>query len=182
MTTTGCACGESVTLEQVLECRDQRALRQRVALQEHGKPVLSLTLVMPGPVKESTDARFLFWTAINSIDAMLQEKCWPILAREVILMPTGPEALYVVNGNAHDLKCGLTELEDQHALGRLWDIDVIGPDNVAISRSMLGLASRRCLVCGAAAHACARSRAHPLEDLLKVIEEKVDGYRRSVER
>lgn len=179
---TVCPGKDPVTLEQVLESRDQRALRQRAALQEHGKPVLSLTLVMPGPVKESADARFLFWAAVNSIDALLQAKRWPIRAREVILAPTGPEALYVVDGDARDLKRGLAELEDRHALGRLWDMDVICPDAGGISRTLLGCAPRPCLVCGEAAHACARSRAHPLAELLKVIEEKVDGYRRSVGR
>lgn len=171
---------EPVTLAQVLESRDLRALRQRAALQAHGKPVLSLTLVMPGPVKESADARFLFWTAVNAIDALLQTQRWPIRAREVILASTGPEALYAIDGDAQTLKRALAELEDTHALGRLWDMDVICPMVGGVSRTQLGCAPRRCLVCGEAAHACARSRAHPLQELLKVIEEKVDGYRRSV--
>ena len=91
---------------------------------------------------------------------------------------TGPEALYVVEAHARELKQALVALEESHPLGRLWDIDVIDPDAGPVARASLGLPARRCLVCEEPAHACARSRRHPLDEVLQFIEEKVDAYRR----
>jgi holo-ACP synthase len=93
----------------------------------------------------------------------------------VFWLPTGAEALYVVNAKAEVLKAALVELESRHALGRLWDLDVIGSDGL-LSRSQLGIAPRRCLICQQPAHACARSQQHNLAELSAKIEEMVDDF------
>ena len=41
---------------------------------------------------------------------------------------TGPEAVFVVDGDAGEIKRRLCALEDGCAMGRLLDIDVIAPD------------------------------------------------------
>ncbi|MBR4411438.1 MAG: citrate lyase holo-[Firmicutes bacterium] len=41
----------------------------------------------------------------------------------------------------------------------------------SISRSQLGAGPRKCLLCGENAKACARSRAHSMDDLLNKINE-----------
>ena len=56
----------------------------------------------------------------------------------------------------------MIELEDHHPLGRLWDLDVLAPEQGQLSRQDLGFPARQCLVCDEPAHACARSRRHPL--------------------
>ena len=38
-------------------------------------------------------------------------------------------------------------LEKSHALGRIWDIDVIGEEGM-ISRERMGIQGRRCFLCG----------------------------------
>lgn len=170
-----------VLLTQLLDARERRVARQQAALARYGKPVLSLTMVSPGPVKDSASFRFVFAEALVAIDALLVRRSWQVVGREYLSQPTGQEALLVVDCPAHSLKLALASLEDEHPLGRLWDMDVICPEQQrAISRGQLMLAPRKCLVCGEAAHACARSRAHPLDDLLLEIEEKIDAYRHSL--
>ena len=124
--------------------------------------------------------RFVFDQALIAIDDLLAARKWTAQIHSCITPATGPEAILVIDCQAQALKQALSTLEDEHPLGRMWDMDVIGLDTGAISRAHLGLAPRLCLVCGEAAHACARSRAHPLEELVKVIEERVDGYLRSL--
>lgn len=174
-------CPVPVSLLQLLDAREQRVARQKAALARYGKTVLSLTLVSPGPVKDSPSFRFVFAEALVAIDALLVSRSWQAVGREYLSQPTGQEALLVIDCPAQSLKWALAMLEDEHPLGRLWDMDVICPEQQrAVSRSHLLQAPRTCLVCGEAAHACSRSRAHPLEDLLQVIEEKIDAYRRSL--
>lgn len=174
-------CAVHVSLPQLLEAREQRVARQQAALTEYGKTVLSLTLVSPGPVKDSPSYRFVFAEALVAIDALLVDRAWQAVGRQYLSRPTGQEALLVIDCPAQSLKWALALLEDEHPLGRLWDMDVICPQTQrAVSRTHLLLAPRKCLVCGEAAHACARSRAHPLDDLLLEIEEKIDAYRCSL--
>jgi holo-ACP synthase len=100
-----------------------------------------------------------------------------VLSFDEVSALSGPEALYCVQRAPLALKQALIGLETTHPLGRLWDIDVICPENGSITRRALGLAPRRCLICDEAAHVCARSRRHSLEELRRVIEEKVEAYR-----
>lgn len=170
-----------VSLAAVLAAREQRVARQEAALAEFGKTLLSLTLVSPGPIKDSPPLRFVFAEALAAVDALLAARQWRVLARERVVQASGQEAIFVVDCPAQNLKWALAVLEDRHPLGRLWDMDVICPETGrAISRKNLLLAPRKCLVCGEAAHACARSRAHSLEELLLVIEEKINAYRHSL--
>lgn len=174
-------CAVPVSLTQLLEAREQRVARQQAALAQYGKTVLSLTLVSPGPIKDSPSYRFVFAEALVAVDALLVSRGWQVVGREYRAQPTGQEALLVIDCPAQSLKWALALLEDEHLLGRLWDMDVICPElQRAISRTHLLLAPRKCLVCGEAAHACARSRAHPLDDLLLKIEEKIDAHRSSL--
>ncbi len=165
--------GRAVTLEEVLANRDRRVLLQREALGAFQRPVLSVSLVMPGPVKDSPEARLLMDSALGALELLLEQRRWPILSLELRLDPTGPEALLVVDAEALGLKGAVAQLEEEHPLGRLWDLDVICPEGASISRRALGLPPRRCLLCGEAAHACARSRAHPLAELLGAIRQKI---------
>jgi len=175
------AIARSVSLDDVLNAREQRVARQQAALAEFSKAVLSLTLVSPGPIKDSPQLRFVFAEAVAATDTLLADRQWKALAREYVTQASGPEAIVVVDCPAQSLKWALAELEDRHPLGRLWDMDVICPETRrGISRQSLLLAPRKCLVCGEAAHACSRSRAHSLKDLSWVIEEQIDAYRRSL--
>lgn len=167
-----------VSLEEILSARECRVERQQKALTTWNLPLVSLTLVMPGPLKDSGQARFLLDEAIVEINALCARQGWPVRSFEAVRQATGPEALYVVDVDARLLKQALTELENQHELGRLWDMDVICPSEGSISRRSLGLDGRRCLVCDELGHACARSRAHPLPELMDAIRGRIDGYLR----
>jgi holo-ACP synthase len=166
----------AVTLHQVLRNRERRVLLQSAALEAFGRPVISITLVNPGPVKDTPAARQVMDYALRALEALTADRGWSLLKREVRLDPTGPEALLVVNAGARELKQATVRLEEEHPLGRLWDLDVIDPLQGAITRSTLGLPARRCLLCGEDAHVCVRSRAHPLNELQRAIEEIIHAY------
>lgn len=103
-----------------------------------------------------------------------------VLAFEQGYFVTGPQALWAVNGAALEIKRAAMALEDQHGLGRLWDLDVIDVDGRSLSRQQLDAPVRRCLVCDQAAHACARSGRHALHQLQDAIKDMVDAYRHSI--
>ncbi|HXP96815.1 MAG TPA: citrate lyase holo-[acyl-carrier protein] synthase [Telmatospirillum sp.] len=170
--------GEPVTLEQMLAARDRRAERQQAALTRFGLPIVSIGVVMPGPVKNNENARTILAAATETLDDLFVARTWPVRLFDPVFGATGPEALYAIEADALDIKRALVALEDAHPLGRLWDLDVICPKQGILSRRSLGHAPRRCLACDGEAHACARSQQHSLSQLLDVIEKKVEAYRR----
>ena len=165
----------AVNLEEVLTARERRSARQSAALARFDRPVVSMTVVMPGPVKDGALPRRVLAEALEELETVSRARGWRILSREILWLQTGPEALYVVDVDAPILKCATVELEDHHPIGRLWDLDVVVRQG-HLSRQELGLSARRCLLCGRPAHACSRSREHRLEDLLSTIAKIVHDH------
>lgn len=170
------AVGTTVSLEQMLAAREHRAARQAAALARFDRPLVSLTLVMPGPVKDGWLPRRVMWEALRELQALAAARRWTVLFGEVVWQETGPEALFVLDLDALLLKSSTVELEDQHPLGRLWDLDVVAPGAARLSRQELGSPARRCLVCEEPAHACGRSRRHSLGELSNTIRQIVHNY------
>ena len=147
---------EEVTLQAVLAARDARAAAQRRLLAAWGRPLLSVTMNIAGPVKRSALIDFTFRDAVEA----LEERLGPdLLLEERTEAAAGLEALLVCKRDAGALKELAVELETARPAGRLCDLDVIAPDGRKLSRET----PRTCLVCGGPAAPCARSRAHGLE-------------------
>ena len=154
--------GTPVTLEQLLDAREARAARQQELLAKHGGALVCLTVNMPGPVKRCVLSDRLFTLGARAVSQVLDG----VRFSELRQTPAGCEGFWCVSGSPLAVKRALCRLEEDHPLGRLWDIDVLGPDGVPVSRRALGLPPRRCLLCSRPAVLCARSGAHPLSELL----------------
>lgn len=172
----GAVTGTAVSLEEMLTAREERAARQAAALARFKRPLVSVTVVTPGPVKDGWLPRRVLRAAVEALNAMSRDRRWRVLSRLVLLQETGPEALYVMDVDARTLKAAMVELESQCGLGRLWDLDVIAPGHGQVSRQALGLPPRRCLICERSAHDCGRSRRHSLEELSSFIRRAVDAH------
>lgn len=170
--------GDAVTLDDMLAAREQRVARQRQALVSYRQPLISLTLVSPGAVKNGPAWRALMAIARREIRARCQQQEWVIVGESATDDRCGPEWIVAVCAGAKTLKQVMVALEQQHPLGRLWDIDVIDTDGRAISRQALGFAGRQCLICNDLSHACARSRRHALPELLDEIARRIERYER----
>ncbi len=116
-----------VSLEELLAAKERRAARQADMLEHYQQPVISLTLVTPGEIKDSLRYRNTMGVALQMCDQLLWENRWQVLDRQVLWLPTGPEALWCVAHPAAEIKAHCADLEQTHPLGRLWDLDVICP-------------------------------------------------------
>lgn len=158
-----------VSLEEVLLSRDMRQERQQEWMSRYAVTLISLTIVVPGECKDTLLSRRAFNIALQSLASLLAEKGWRTVDKAVFCLPTGPEGLLAVDFSPEEVKRACVELEQQSAVGRLWDIDVIGPEGI-LSRQMFGLAPRSCLVCSRDARLCARERTHSLSELHQAME------------
>lgn len=166
--------GTPVTLEEMLEARSRRAKRQRELLNSGGASLISFSLNIAGEIKQFPLARAAFQEGLTEIKKRLPGG--KLLNSEITQENTGPEAFFLLNTSAREIKEEMAALEESHPLGRIFDIDVLDSGGFSISRSELGLPPRTCLICGGNAKACARSRAHSVELVLWRTTQLLNGY------
>lgn len=169
-----------VTLMEMLEARERRAGRQRELLERFGKPMISFTMNIAGPVKNGPEIARGFDLGKELLHRQLMTRRAGPVYTEEIREKTGNEALYVLDLEPMAAKELTVALEDGATLGRLFDMDVLRPDGSKVDRGELGLEPRRCLICGGPAQVCARSRAHTVAQLqartAELLEEALSEY------
>lgn len=149
----------NVTLADILACKEERRRRQNDLRAETGANIISITINMPGPVKDRPVLRLLRDYAVQAVSAGLD-----VIRESNINADTGPEALIAVAGDAAALKAAAVKVEEDRPFGRLLDIDVFSADGELISRCREGR-QRQCLLCGRPAVECMRERRHTLAEL-----------------
>lgn len=165
-----------VGLAELLAARETRAQRQAALLVRHGTPVMCMTIVMPGPVKDNGWARRALNEGAAEFDHLCARRGWPVLAHERHWLPSGPEAFYAVGTEATAVKAATIKLEEAQPIGRLWDFDVIEPGMTVLSRQALGRPPRLCFVCDKPARECGRAQRHSLDVLLAAVGTIMDGH------
>lgn len=146
-----------ITLDEMLSARERRAEKQRALTERFGHPVVCFTMNIPGEVKYTPLVEFAFLEGVRRIETAMP----PAQHRELIREKTGCEAFFVFDLAAEETKRRMIAIEEEDAVARLFDIDVIGADGEKLSRAR----QRGCLVCGGPVTACARSRAHGLAEV-----------------
>lgn len=149
-------------LHQLLTAREERWLR-RLALCQGGT-VVTLTVNVPGPHKKDRRWQALWRQFCDELDSQLRR--WPVKTSERKISAAGPEAHWVVDADSPAVKNFLMDMEEQHPLGRLVDLDVMDCQGHVLGRAELGRASRPCLCCGFDGRSCAVAGRHSLSDVL----------------
>ena len=178
-----------VTLEHLLQSRDNRARHQKDLLGENpGRSLLCMTVQLPGAEKRNRTSLAIAKAGVEAIREAFQPSY-----EELRDLETGFEAYFLVSLPAPEAKRLACHIEDTHPLGRLMDIDVFTPtvsychserseESVsptaigAISRQDIGLEPRKCLLCGNEVRYCMRAKSHTTSELLARIEEMVNCY------
>lgn len=165
--------GNPITLADVLANRDRRFLTQQRLNEQYRLPLISLTMIVPGNIKNSSGSRLLFSFAKAAIIDISHQHKWKIVDEVFNTSECGSEQIWVVDDNAHIIKQVCVSIEEQHPLGRFWDIDVFTPEMLSLSRTGI---PRKCLLCDSDAHSCTHSRRHPLYQLLEYIQNCVSDF------
>lgn len=171
-----------VTLDELLQSRDNRHQMHLDLLEQYpGRTLVSVTVVMPGPVKNNTISIQLANKAEAFLRRSRQLQIEYMIRRD---LNTGPEIYCISRLPVVETKRICCRIEDGHPLGRLWDFDVVQPNSVPLSRTELGLAPRKCIICGSQdAIDCIRSRRHTkaslyarVEEIFKLYQNTSDDY------
>lgn len=173
-----------VTLNDMLNAREMRACRQKELLEKYGGILISFSMNIAGPKKQSPIIRRGFNEGLRRLKAALKAADIKVSGQEEVDTFTGCEALWVVSGLAtgeSDADLGrktkklCARIEDSDALGRLFDMDVLEKGK-RWTRKELGLPERKCLICGREGKSCASRRLHPIEELKKATDRILRDY------
>ena len=154
--------GSPVTSGELRAARDQRVLKKLELLTPGGEICLvEFSLNIAGTVKTFPFARAAFREEVRELSDRLSR--FSVLKTEVYEKNTGDCAFFLLKSQAIQVKKFLVSVEESHPLGRLFNLDVCGPDGISVKRHDLGLLPRTCLVCGEDAHVCAQKKSHSME-------------------
>lgn len=164
-----------ITLQQLLESRDERQRLQQQYLSENpGMTLLVATIVMPGPEKRNSLSAIVAKAAMQAIH---EEFGSVIRMEDTRDLQTGFEGWFIMDSDSEDAKRRSCSLEDSHPLGRLFDLDVFCSGTAGpISRTSLNLPERRCILCNEPARMCMRSGVHSRESVMDRINKMVTDY------
>ena len=158
--------GYPVSLAAMLDRRETRVRQQEAWRQHYKSALLSFTLNIPGPIKTSSMIHWAFQEGCRIIhENLCALDSLVIVADETLPLATGDEYLCAFHGDPALIKKRMMSIEEHHPLGRLFDIDILLPSGEKLSRPRY----RRCFLCDEQAQACARSRAHTLDELQTAI-------------
>jgi len=163
-----------VTLEKLLSSRDERVSHQKELQRRHPDGTLvSLTVVMPGKVKRNFQSLIVSGAALSALVARFGSD---MLYAETRDLSTGFEAFLLTSLSEEDAKRAVCVIEDEHPLGRLFDMDVIGKDGTPLSREAVGRKPRKCLLCEHDARWCMRNHTHTQQELQAKIDQMIADY------
>ena len=159
-----------VTLNQILNARDERVKKQKSILSRFKNPLISFTMNIAGPIKISPLIVRAFYEGIKLLKENLTQE--NIVYEDICIEITGCEAIFSVNANAPKLKDICLCIEESISIGRLFDMDVIDTGGNKLER----VKSRGCIVCGSPGRVCAAGRLHSVEELQKATREIIENY------
>ncbi len=152
-------------VKDMMAAREARAMRQQTMLMARPLPLVSFTLNIPGPVKNSPLIADAFDFGITLIENRLRQNRIQVVETQLIRAFTGDHLLMSCQADPLALKCLMCQLDEENAFGRLMDIDVLDTQGFKIPREAVGFPPRPCLMCGEPVSVCAPSRIHRAEDL-----------------
>ena len=152
---------QEITLSDILIAREERVSIQNALLSEFGVPVISFTMNIAGPVKRTALSHRAFLWGMEQLRLGFVQNRLTVPKEFSRSLPTGDEGYFAVDAPAETIKTLCVEIEESGQMGRLFDMDVIGPDGKKLERGT----ERSCIVCGKPGRDCASRRLHTVEQL-----------------
>lgn len=155
----------------ILDARENRAYLQEDLIKKFNLPLIIIRANYPGIDKNNKITKYIVETIYNIILLRISST-----STEKINSFEGNIYLLSVDISPLELKKIAIDIETNHPLGRLVDIDILDLNNHTLSRTDLGYPPRSCFICSDLAHNCVRSKKHSLKEILKYIENIVSNF------
>ena len=163
-----------ITLDQLLLSREHRHEKQMALISAHpALTLVCLTVVMPGSVKRNSHSLIVANAAMTAVLECFSDTLVKVEAYD---LQTGYEAYFMIKLPREQAKRLTCKIENEHPLGRLFDLDVLNAEGTPMSRLDVGEQARRCMLCDNDARYCMRNHSHSQEELQNHIQNMIDRY------
>lgn len=160
-------------ISNILNDREKRYHRTLSLIEQYQLPVLCGKINYPGQDKNAPEAQSAFKRLEKLMISIFTDDS---MHCETLSGYDGASILMSVDLTPKEAKKKALELEKNHPLGRIFDIDVYIEGGRSIGRSELGLESRKCLLCGGEARLCIREQKHSLEETLEKVNKLIGKH------
>ncbi|MEG0773108.1 citrate lyase holo-[acyl-carrier protein] synthase [Clostridium sp.] len=160
---------------KLLEAREERVEVINKLNHKFGKTIVCLRVNYPGLRKNNRKTIIIVKELEKNLQGSFKNS---LLYNFYKVTYEGPIVLFVVNEPSQKVKKDTINIEQNHPLGRLVDIDVYNESGEGISRTELNLPNRKCFLCEKEAHICVRSKAHQVEEIKKYINKTLQEFMR----
>lgn len=168
---------QPVTLEQVLQTKEERAAVQAELRARYQAAVVSVSVNMPGQIKCDQDTLALIEYALNRLQVLFAAAGFQVSETRRVPAVAGPAAVMAVAVDAALLKRLAVQVEEEQPFGRLLDIDVFDAAGIQLSRNASGQAGRSCFVCNEPAILCIRGRRHDADAVADAVAVLLESFR-----
>lgn len=155
-------------IDKVLMDRERRYDRILELIGEFNLPVLCGKINYPGKNKNTMESMKAFSILKEFLSVEFIKKA---VFCEKVDGYDGCSMLMVLSESPLAAKNRTVHIEEQHTLGRIFDIDIYIKDGSSIGRENINKSPRRCILCNGDARICMKYKNHNLEDVL----EKING-------
>ncbi|WP_243109386.1 citrate lyase holo-[acyl-carrier protein] synthase [Anaerophilus nitritogenes] len=160
-------------MKEILEDREKRYNNILELIQQYKLPVVCGKINYPGDNKNTSKA----YTAFDVLQKLLIFKLNDfIVYKQIISGYDGKSILIVSNKSIEEVKKIAVNIEENHSLGRTFDIDVYKKNGAPIDRKNIGLESRSCMICHEDARVCIKTRRHSTQELIGHIDQMIEEY------
>lgn len=135
------------------------------------KTIIFLRVNYPSIYKDNSITRGIIFYIRRVI-----EKDIEFIYKEENITFEGPCITYVTSEKSNSVKEKTVNIEENHPLGRLVDIDVYDEFFKGLSREEMGLDKRKCYLCNEYAGICVRNKNHSIEEVIGYIEKIYNKY------
>ena len=163
-------------MDKILEAREKRSKLIKAKIDNSSVTNYTLIIIKANVIGVNKSPYYAY-LVINVFLKRIKDNL-NIINYEFYETVDGPFYLIEVKGEAKEVKHLCIDLEENHSLGRLVDLDVYNNEG-SISRRELGHGFRKCLICDDIAIKCMRNSKHTLTDLTnqanKIIRDYLDS-------
>ena len=167
---------DSLSVNEILSVRENRKIAQQKLLDKYGENLISMTMNIPGAIKNSQEISKAFARAYFKLIEILKAEGYHIKFIELNNPKSGPLGFISIQGDSYELKRILVKYEESISIGRLLDIDILHDKLGIISRTDLDIDVRSCFLCDQPANVCRRLGSHSQEELKVFVNNRLDNY------
>lgn len=164
-------------LAAVLSAREKRFNRKLALATGYKTCVISIGINLPYPERKQSKYRFLLTECIKTLSPALTRAGAEVLRSYFECSEDGIFYISSVSGDAFALKSLCISIEEEHMLGRLFDIDVMNEKGIQIKRSDLDFPTRPCIVCGCEVWECVRLEKHDHSQVMEAANMLIKKYK-----